>query len=233
MNNRVKFSGFPEDCINFLIDLEENNNRKWFKEHRNIYDKFVLEPARDFVVAMGKRLMEISPHIIADPRVDKSIFRIYRDTRFSKDKTPYKTNLAIWFWEGKRPRMENSGFYFHIEPDLLFLGAGLYKFPPDLLEIYRKSVVHPEFGNELVDAIEMVEKASPYNIGVKHYKRIPKGYDANHQNAEYLLYNGMSTSIELNLPEEVFKPEIVDFCYQKFIDMSPVYFWVRDMIKRG
>ena len=83
-----------------------------------------MTPARLFVGEMGARLKKLSPGVQADPRVDKSIFRIFRDTRFSRDKTPYKTHLGIWFWEGDGPRMECSGFYFHLDPPKLMNGSG-------------------------------------------------------------------------------------------------------------
>ena len=101
MADKPSFNGFPKEGLKFLANLKKNNTKLWFEQHREDYNEFVLGPARDFVVAMGDKLKKISPKIIADPRIDKSIFRIYRDTRFSKDKSPYKTNIGIYFWEGK------------------------------------------------------------------------------------------------------------------------------------
>jgi uncharacterized protein (TIGR02453 family) len=97
-----------------------------------------MTPARSFVTAMGEKLRKIAPGIVADPRVNKSIFRIYRDTRFSKEKTPFKTNLGIWFWEGDLPRMESFGFYFHVEGKKMMLAAGVYMFQKEQLEAFRK-----------------------------------------------------------------------------------------------
>jgi len=78
---------------------------------------------------MGEKLRPLCPGINAIPKVNKSLFRINRDTRFAKDKSPYKTNLGILFWEGQGKRMESSGFYFHLEENLLMIGCGMYKFP--------------------------------------------------------------------------------------------------------
>src|SRR4030042_3225823 len=102
---------------------------------------------------MGTRLTGLAPDIIADPRVNRSLFRLNRDVRFSRDKTPYKTHVAFWFGEGSRPRMENSGFYFHIEPDSIMTGSGLYFFPKPLLDAYRQAVVHPVYGPQLGEGI--------------------------------------------------------------------------------
>jgi uncharacterized protein (DUF2461 family) len=78
------FTGFPEESTQFFTELKTNNNKAWFDAHKPDFEKYVLAPARDFVVALGERLRELSPDVVADPRVNKSIFRIYRDIRFSK-----------------------------------------------------------------------------------------------------------------------------------------------------
>ena len=93
------FNGFPKKFTKFFADLAMNNNKLWFNEHKPDYEQFVLGPSKLFVIAMGERLSELSPDINAIPMVNKSLFRLNRDTRFSKDKSPYKTNVGIFFWE--------------------------------------------------------------------------------------------------------------------------------------
>ena len=227
------FNGFPGECVNFFKDLGKNNNREWFAKHKGEMEEYVLEPARDFVFEMGKRLQKISPKIIADPRVNKSIFRMYRDTRFSKDKTPYKTHLGILFWEGDRAKLECPGFYFHAEPPDLMLGAGVYRFSKPLMTVYRDSVVDPKHGPALVKALKAVEKKGDCTIGGKHYKRTPRGYDPEHKNAELLLYNGLTAGVTTKLPKEFHSKAIVDYCFKRFKEMSPINEWLLDMIKRG
>ena len=129
MNPPPAFTGFPQKGLTFSKELAENNDKMWFDAHRGDYEHHVLGPARDFIVALGDRLKTIAPGIQADPRVNKTLFRINRDTRFRHDKTPYKTHLALWFWEGSRPRMECSGFYFYLEPAKLFSRGGPVLFP--------------------------------------------------------------------------------------------------------
>ncbi len=104
------FRGFPRECVTFYAELARNNNKEWFSEHKSEFERYVMETARDFVYHMGNLLKEISPEIVADPRLDRSIFRHYRDTRFSKDKSPYKTHLGILFWEGNRAKMDCPGY---------------------------------------------------------------------------------------------------------------------------
>ena len=163
-----------------------------------------MAPTRDFVFHMGIRLQELSPEIVADPRVNKSIFRPYRDTRFSKDKTPYKTHLGIFFWEGSLPKMECAGYYFHLEPPHLMLAEGIHCFSKRLLEQYRNSVVHPEHGPALSKAVDKVEKNKGYAVGGEHYKKTPRGYDPQHANANLLLYDGLYVSTSGPIPEEFF-----------------------------
>src|SRR5579862_1483254 len=105
------FEGFPRSGLEFLSGLAANNNKAWFEEHRNEYEKCLLEPAKDLVVDLGSKLQDqVSPNIQADPRFNGSIMRISRDIRFSKDKSPYKNWLGLWFWEGgPRRSMESPG----------------------------------------------------------------------------------------------------------------------------
>lgn len=226
------FHGFSRETIQFLYDLRNNNNKLWFEENRHIFDEIIMPEAKHFVVAMGDRLLTLAPNIVAIPKTDKSIFRIYRDTRFSGDKRPYKTHLGIFFWEGPNKKLENTGFYFHLEPERLFLGVGLYIFPKHLLEYYRDSVVDDKYGATLVKAIQTIQKNPSYRLGWKKYKRIPSGYDPQHPNADLLLYGGMGFEYQQSLPEETFSEKIVDFCFKIFKDMTPIHTWLREFLER-
>ncbi|MGE5797815.1 MAG: TIGR02453 family protein, partial [Ignavibacteria bacterium] len=114
-----KMLSFPFNTQNFLKQLAKNNSKEWFEENREAFNNDFLQPAVQFVVDIGERLQTIVPEIMAVPKVDKSIFRLHRDVRFSKDKSPFKTNLGILLWEGKEKK-QSPGFYFHIEPKLFF-----------------------------------------------------------------------------------------------------------------
>ncbi len=232
MAQSPSFNGFSKKTLTFFKSLAANNNKTWFDEHRNEYDKYVLEPARDFILDMGSRLKKIAPGINADPRVNKSLFRINRDTRFSKDKTPYKTNVAVWFWEGPGPRMECSGFYLHIEPTLMILGAGIHGFPSKMMEPYRQSVVDPKHGPALTRAVNKVLKDGELTLGGKHYKRTPRGFDPEHKNADFLLYNGLYVGIETKIPKELYSDGFSDFCYERFKKTLPLHRWLMDLTKR-
>ncbi len=225
------FNGFSKKGVTFFKNLRKNNSKVWFEKNRENYEKSVMEPSRDFVVAMGKKLEKIAPDITADPRVNRSLFKIYRDVRFSKDKSPFKTNMGIWLWEGDRKRMENSGFYFHLDPPNIMVGVGLYMFPKPHLAAYRKAVLHKTLGPALVKTIKAVEKKG-YETGFKHYKMVPRGFDKNHKLADYLLYNGLVAMMEMKIPEEFYNKELIGFCYNHFKKMLPVHKWLLEMMNK-
>jgi len=224
------FNGFPKETFQFYRDLIKNNSRSWFEANRPIYDEYVKKTAISFVEAMGSKLRTIVPGIHAIPKIDKSIFRIHRDTRFSKNKDPYKTHLAFLFWDGTAKKMENPGFYMHLTPESFFVGVGMHEFPKEVFPKYRDAVVHSTLGKKLTDAIAEISKNPAYKAGWKKYKRIPAGYDADHPNAEFLLYGGMGFQYEEPLPEEVHEEGFVDYVFKIFKDMSPIHFWLREMI---
>jgi len=223
--------GFPEAAVKFLSDLARNNNKAWFEAHRDDYHRFIVEPAEAFTEAMGERLTAIAPGIIAEPRINGSIFRIFRDTRFSKDKRPYKTHLGIFMWEGEGRKMECPGFYFHLEPPKLLLGGGIHIFSKPLLDEFRRSVVHPKHGPELDEAVGSIPKR--LNIGGRIYKRTPRGYDPEHPLSDFLLFNGLTAWTEGPIPETLYGPEIIDHCFKVFREMLPIHTWLRGMSGRA
>jgi uncharacterized protein (TIGR02453 family) len=226
-----EFGGFTKDTFKFLRNLEKNNTKEWFEDHRETYEEKVFQPSLSFISGMGERLSSIAPDIVAIPKTDKSIFRIYKDIRFSKDKTPYKTHVGIFFWEGKRKKLENPGFYLQLNKSSIYIASGLYIFPNDLLKPYRDSVVHPRRGAELTSIIKKITKSPSYKVGDAHYKRVPRGYDPEHPNAELLLYNGIHAYCESSIPEEIYSSQFVEYCYKIFKDFSPLHTWLQSYIK--
>jgi uncharacterized protein (TIGR02453 family) len=230
MNGRG-FDGFPRDCVDFFQELKLHNERAWFERNRDRYQASVLQPARALVAALGLRLYEIAPAIQAD--TGASIFRIQRDLRFSKDKRPYKTSLALWLWEGDRPRLECSGFYFELDPPELLLATGIYRFPRPLLGQYRDSVVHALQGPELIRVVAKVRSRRRYQFGGEHFKQTPRGYSAAHPNARWLLHDGLYASHRAPAPEELFGPALVDYCFARYRDMLPLHTWLRGVVQRA
>ena len=223
-SEQTTFDGFPRQCVTFWRQLKKNNDKVWFDAHRDDYEQHVKAPAQAFVAAMGERLIAISRTVEFEPRVNKSLFRINRDIRFSKDKTPYKTHMGILFWDGGK-RMACPGFYFQLDPARVLLAAGMHMFDKPMLQTYRDAVVHPKHGPALVRAIKKVEAAGHSVMG-KHYKRIPKGYDPEHKNAELLLHNGMGAMTEHPIPDELYSAELIDWCFTRYKAMAPLHTWL-------
>lgn len=220
------FDGFTKETVRFFIGLRRNNTKDWFEKNRAIYDKHVMEPAKAFVVAMGAELRSVVPGITAVPKINKSIFRLNRDTRFSTDPSPYKTNLGIYFWEGSASRMEAPGFYFHFEPPDLMLGSGFYMFPDSVLARYRKAVVDPKRGKELAKILAEIDELEGYSMAGKHYKRVPAGFDPSHPNAEFLKHKGLYVGREMKVPDEFFSAGLVDTCLKSFKPLVPLHKWL-------
>lgn len=133
---------FSDATLSFLRELKRNNERPWFEANKHRYEAAVLEPALGFIEAMAPRLERISPHFTAVPkRSGGSLMRVYRDTRFSRDKTPYKTNIGVQFRHELGRDIHAPGFYVHIEPDGCFLGAGIWHPEAAALERIRRAIV--------------------------------------------------------------------------------------------
>ena len=226
MTNPAAFSGFTKETVRFFNGLRRNNNREWFNRNRETYDKQVMEPAKAFVTAMGERLKAVVPKVIAVPLINKSIFRINRDTRFTLDPSPYKTHLGLYFWEGPKPKMESPVFYFHVEPPNLYLGSGMYMFPDSLLPRYRRAVVDPKLGKDLSKILADIAKHKAYEIGGQHYKRVPAGYDPGHPSAELLKHNGLWVGYETKIPVEFYSARLVDYCFECYQPLVPLHRWL-------
>lgn len=171
-------------------------------------------------------LKKISPDINAVSKINKSLFRINRDTRFSTDKSPYKTHMGIFFWEGQRPKMECSGFYFHLEPPNITIGVGIYRFPKQDLFRFRKAVIDPESGEKLSQVIKSISKLKGYEIGGTFYKRIPSGFDSNHPNSDLLLHNGLYAGLTIPIPDEMYSAKLINFCWKNFKLVAPLHLWL-------
>ncbi|WP_018294936.1 DUF2461 domain-containing protein [Mariprofundus ferrooxydans] len=132
---------FSQDTMAYLEALAANNNRDWFNENKQRYEQYVREPALSFIEAVGERLPEFSPYFRADARkMGGSLMRVYRDSRFSKDKTPYKTNIGIQFRHEAGKDVHAPGYYLHISPSECFIGAGIWHPPADALLKIRQFI---------------------------------------------------------------------------------------------
>ena len=234
MTQLLQFRGFPKGGLQFLQDLEQNNNRDWFEAHKKEYQTLLLEPAQAFVTEMGSKLQSITP-IEYDSRTDGkgTLMRIHRDTRFSKDKSPYKTSLAGKFPGSCFQKNEGPAFGFHFQATGMGLMAGMFQFPNEILTAYRDAVADETCGDQLADALASVLQGDEYHISGQHYKRVPNGYDANHKHAELLKYNGLYVHTADLGADVLTSPDLVNVCFEHFKKMSPVYLWLAQFLQRS
>ena len=175
----ASFAGFDPGLIKFLTDLEKNNNRKWFERNKGRYEEFFMEPALAFIEAMQKPLANVSPYF---PPIAKrsggSLMRIYRDVRFSKDKKPYKTNMGIHFRHEVGKDVHAPGFYFHIDPKEIFVGAGIWRPDSKTLGQIRKRI--DEEPATWKRASRGKALTSNFEFHGDSLKRPPRGFDKDH-----------------------------------------------------
>lgn len=170
---------FSPETFRFLRDLAANNEREWFQAHRDRYDRDVRDPALAFVLKVGERLEEISPHLRADPRpVGGSLFRIHRDVRFARDKRPYKTATGIQFRHARGRDAHAPGLYLHIEPRSCFVGLGVWHPDGPALRAIRERLVEDPGG--WTAAVEDPAFRRTFHLGGESLKRPPRGVDPGH-----------------------------------------------------
>jgi uncharacterized protein (TIGR02453 family) len=227
------FAGFPKGTFAFLRGLTKDNSKAWFNARRDDYDRFYIAPARAFVAALGPRLKKISPSVQFEPKVNGSIFRINRDIRFSKDKTPYKDHLDLWFWHGARGGWSAPGFFFRLCADRLILGAGMHRLEKAQLDAFRAAVVDGRAGAALEKVIDKVRAAGPYVIGGATRKTVPRGFDAEHPRAGLLLHEGLWAEIDGKPDRSIGSAAFVDYCVAEFAAMWPVGRWLLDALPRA
>jgi len=174
-----RYAKFELETLAFLDELQANNNREWFKENKSGYEEQVLDVALRFIQSMQDPLAKIAPHFIAQAtRIGGSLMRVYRDTRFSKNKTPYKTNIGIQFRHEQAKNVHSPGYYVHIDPSQVFVGVGMWRPESDALRGIREriSTHSPEWKRVISDS----KFQRHFDLGGESLKRPPRGFDIDH-----------------------------------------------------
>ena len=174
-----RYATFTPATVKFLAELRDNNNRDWFNENKTRYEEEVLDVALRFIQSMQDPLADFAPHFSAIPkRMGGSLMRVYRDTRFSKNKTPYKTNVGIQFRHEQARDVHAPGYYLHIDPDQVFLGAGMWRPAADALRGIRERIaVKPA---EWQRARDDQGFQRHFLLGGESLTRPPRGFDKEH-----------------------------------------------------
>jgi len=178
------FPGLRAEGITFLRNLAKNNDREWFQPRKADFEEKVKRPMVELVAAIHKEMLRFAPAYVNNEPA-KCVYRIYRDTRFSKDKTPYKTHIAAYMHRTGLPKDGPAGYYFSLSPKEVGVGGGIYMPPADILSASRQHIAehHEEFrktfGKPKIRRL----------LGDLHgdvMTRTPKGYDADHPAADLL-----------------------------------------------
>ena len=223
------FTGFRPDAIQFLVDLSENNDRSWFQPRKGEYERLLKEPLEALISTLAERFAARGIPLRADP--SKSPFRIYRDVRFSKDKSPYKTNLGASFpWVSEAPgdggtrshttNVHSSGGYFHLSPGEIYVGGGIWHPEKPWLEAFRRRVVdEPGRVRKLVDEPEF--KATFGSLGGDSLVRVPTGFPPDHPDVELLKLKDVTFGRRLS-DAEAMSPGLPDVIADTFQTALPV-----------
>lgn len=209
------FTGFAMETIDFLKELQANNNREWFAENKKIYECVYKAPALAFADIMSAELQSLTGDIHTP-----KLFRIHRDIRFSKDKTPYNTHLHISFSPEHGPETPPCWF-FGLDTTSLSLGVGIFGFNPEELDAFRKRVASKD-GETFAKALKKMAAAGS-RIGEPALKRVPSGYPKDHPNEALLRHKGLTAWRDLGDETEALNDALVNLCKAEFKRLKPLY----------
>jgi len=217
-------AAFSPALFRFLRELKENNDREWFAANKERYLRDLRDPALEFVVGFGPRLLEISPHFRADPRPSGgALFRIHRDVRFSHDKSPYKTAAGLHFPHARHRSAHTPGFYLHLEPRGCFVGAGIWR--PDTATLKRLRTAldaDPAAWREAVGGRAFVRR---FRLMDERLKRVPRGFAPDHPLADALRLKSFTALAPLT-QAEVTGRDFPDLFAQRCGEAAPLVKWV-------
>jgi uncharacterized protein (TIGR02453 family) len=214
------FKGFDESLFKFLIELGMNNNRGWYMEHKADYKNLVLKPFQELVESLGRKMLAIDNELDITPAVDKTISRIYRDTRFSKDKTPYRSNIWINFKKANISWKDVPSFFFEIYPDYYHFGMGFFEFPTPVKEKLREKIL--EKPEKFKKIISFYKKGKPFELSGDKYKRI-KDKDVPEELRDWYERKSLVLYCRKDLDDVLFSEKLVDYLYEQFLLTKPLY----------
>jgi len=204
----AEFSGFPEAALDFYDDLEIDNTKSFWEAHRDVYDTAVKQPMQALTAAL------------ADEFGDAKIFRPYRDVRFSKDKTPYKTHQGAFV--GVAPA---TGFYLQIGAPGVRTGVGFYEASPARLASFREAISHDKHGPELERIVKKLQKAG-FELGGDRLKTSPRGYDIDHPRIELLRHRSLTLGRDHGFKPYIHTAELLDHVRDDWRQSRALVDWV-------
>lgn len=223
----AKFTGFPKGGVDFLRVLSVKQDREWFKQHKADYERLWEEPMGDFLAAVQAALASTFPQ---SRKTKPKIFRIYRDTRFSKDKSPYKTFISgvIPLYPGGM--IDRVGLYFEFGPSP-FVACGRWMMEPPVLKRFRKAVADERTGAPFAKAVAQAEKKGFVPSSQEQLARVPKPWPKDHPRGELLRHKGFAFSFPAPTFALIESPKLVPWAVQQVKVIAPVMKWVESAAK--
>jgi uncharacterized protein (TIGR02453 family) len=228
-----RFASIPPAALRFLTRLKRHNTRPWFKANRAVYETEVRDPLKALVEDVDVHLAAIAPEITGDPR--RSIFRIHRDVRFSRDKSPYKTHAACWFYHQDAGRgvggeaQGGAGFYFHFSPTEVFLGGGIWMPPRESLGRLRQALVDDQEGFEKIVLHRSFQQRFGRLDEETMLKRLPRGFAEDIPAARWLRYQSFTVGRKLSR-RELHAPRLTRILARDFQALTPFVRWLNSAL---
>lgn len=228
------FAGFPPKALTFLRGLARHNRKEWFEAHRGDYEATIKAPLAQLIEEVDVHLASIAPEIVGHPR--KSAFRIHRDVRFSKDKSPYKTHAACWFYHrdagrgvGTEAAHGGAGFYFHMAPEGSFCGGGIWMPPRSAVVKIREAIADDVEGWEAL----VKDRGFRRRFGALDtdgmLTRFPRGYAADHPAGDWLRYQSFTAGCAVT-PEQLHSPRLPATLARHYAAMAPFIRWLNSTL---
>ena len=228
----MQFEGFPAAGLAFFRDLAAHNDREWFEAHRAVWDEMIVPAMLAWCGELCDRLRDVMPRLVFVPRVGGSLYRLNRDIRFSRDKSPYKTHAAALLWEGG-DKHDAPGVYLHISAGEVILAGGMWIFEQEgRLDRYRKLLQDERSAERLESALSHARKAGLAIEAAEQLKRPPRPFTPEHPRAALSLYKGLTVGKQmrpaawLHSREALRRSESVARAY------APLHAWLRDELCR-
>lgn len=226
----ASFSGFPRDFFRFFDELAAHNEKPWFEANRQRYQDVVVASSGAFIEAMAPRLAKISKLLRADPRPNGgSMFRIYRDVRFSKDKRPYKDHAGIHFRHRDGKTAHAPGYYVHLSPTEVFFGGGVWMAEPDALQQIRKAIASQSAAWKRVVGAASFSKAFGKGVEGEALQRPPKGFDPAHPLIDVIKQKSFFAMQQSSI-KEAQRADFVDRVEAAFVASRPLLKFLCDAV---
>ena len=224
------FGGFRPAALRFLRDLARNNEKLWFEANRDVYEREVREPMRLLVETLDAKLGGIAPEIVGDPK--RSLFRIHRDVRFSKNKSPYKTNAGAWLYHrdagrkvGTAGEGGGAGYYFHIDATTCFMAGGIWMPAKPALQRIREAIAAQPAALARLTSAAGFRRRFDGLIEETKLRRVPRDFPPDHPAAEWLKLQSFTARAFIE-PSVVTSPRLVDRLCGDFELLVPLVRWL-------